>query len=131
MTGLLLLNNTLREGEGIMSNKIKPMAVTPFEGLRQPYESTLSIELSKVSYSEMVVRKALYWCSPFGEWTLHFNEQNWVINIGNPSASFEAELHRHLNDFILREKLDKKTAYLRDEIITAALKAVKRHVSAN
>lgn len=94
-------------------------------------EYILTVELSKTSYSEMVVRKALYWCSPFGEWTLHSNEQNWIINIGNPAASFEAELHRHLNDFILRENLEKKTAYLRDEIISAALKAVKRHVSAN
>lgn len=37
-----------------------------------------------------------------------------------------AQFHRVLNDFVLREKLDRKTGKLRDQVIEAALKRILR-----
>ena len=80
------------------------------------------------SISETVLRKALYWCSPFGAWTLQNNKDSWVINVTDPSPEFEFNLHRHINDFVLREKIDSETGSLRQKIIVAALKGVLKHV---
>ena len=79
-------------------------------------------------YSELTIRKSLYWCSPEGHWTLKTHETEWLIEVQNPSDLFEPTLHRHLNDFHLREQLDKKTLVKRQEIIEAALNAVSSSV---
>ena len=84
----------------------------------------LIIKLQQNLYSELVVRKALYWCSPEAGWTLAQQDSHWLVCVANPGNSFEETLHKHLNDFILREKLDVKTRSLREEIIKASLQAV-------
>lgn len=90
----------------------------------------LIIRLPKVSYSEIVVRKALYWCDPSFMWVLESHEENWIISVEQPATSFEATLHKHLNDFLLRERLDAQTRSLREELINASLRAVMLNVKA-
>ena len=89
----------------------------------------LIIRLPHVSYGEIVVRKALYWCDPFSMWILESHEENWVISVKQPDTNFEATLHKHLNDFLLRERLDVQTRSLREELISASLRAVMLNVS--
>jgi His-Xaa-Ser system protein HxsD len=84
----------------------------------------LTLSISKIDYSEWVIRKSLYWCSPEGDWTLTSVDNMWIINVHNPSHGFEFTLHRHLNDFLLRERLDLKTGNLREAIIKTSLSAV-------
>lgn len=88
----------------------------------------LIIRLPKVSYTEIVVRKALYWCDPSSMWILEAHEENWVISVEQPAMNFEAILHKHLNDFLLRERLDIQTRSLREELISASLHAVMLNV---
>lgn len=87
------------------------------------------IKLLQDSYSEVVVRKSLYWCDPEALWTLEPCEGYWVISVENPAPTFEASLHKHLNDFLLRERLDLRTGSLRDDLIKASLLAVMANVS--
>ena len=87
------------------------------------------IKLAQDRYSESVVRKSLYWCDPEALWTLDSHEGFWVISVEQPTPSFEASLHKHLNDFLLRERLDVQTRPLREELINASLQAVIRNVS--
>lgn len=82
------------------------------------------IKLSKLEYSEWVVRKSLYWCAPEGDWILISEDGAWMISVTKPSSNFESMLHRHLNDFLLREKLDLKTGHFREAIIKTSLSAV-------
>ncbi|RYY02291.1 MAG: His-Xaa-Ser system protein HxsD [Gammaproteobacteria bacterium] len=89
----------------------------------------LTLRLPQDYYSEVVVRKSLYWCDPDALWTLKAEEDQWVISVKQPAPTFEAVLHKHLNDFLLREKLDAKTRVLRDELISASLRAVMINVS--
>ena len=80
------------------------------------------------SYPESVVRKALYWCSTDGNWTLKEDEKNWFIACEDEHDEFESTLHRHLNDFLLRYELDQKTGHLRHAIVESALKGLIKRV---
>lgn len=82
------------------------------------------IKLPQDSYSETVVRKSLYWCDPEALWTLEPHEGHWVISVEQPTPTFEADLHKHLNDFLLRERLDAQARSLREELINVSLHAV-------
>ena len=83
-------------------------------------KESIQIRLPKHDYSESVVRKALYWASEIGEWQLEHDGNDWIITLDSDSEGV-TDLHRILNDFILREKLDAKTADLRDDVIRAAM----------
>jgi len=87
-----------------------------------------SLTLSKNKYSESVVRKALYWCSEYGAWALEDDEEHWNIKYDENNAAFIEQLNRHLNDFLLREELERQTGGVRRQIIDSALKAVLKHV---
>jgi His-Xaa-Ser system protein HxsD len=89
----------------------------------------LIIKLTKDSHSEAVVRKSLYWCDPEHLWTLESLDNEWVISVKQPASNFECTLHKHLNDFLLRERLDAKTLSIRDDLIHASLQAVIRNVN--
>lgn len=83
-------------------------------------ETTTPIRLPRTEYSEAVVRKSLYWLSEDCEWQLNIDEENWVIILSADNAAI-SKLHRLLNDFSLREKLDERTGTLRNQVIDAAL----------
>lgn len=87
-----------------------------------------TITFLKNKYSEAVVRKALYWCSEYGAWHLEEGEDCWIINYNESDVQFIDHLNRHLNDFLLREELERKTGGIRQQIIDSALKAVLNHV---
>lgn len=88
------------------------------------------IRLNSNDYSELVIRKALYWCSPYGKWRLNRDGEYWLISISDldGEGAFDAELYRHLNDYTLRERLDKNTGFLRDKIIVSALTRIAHDV---
>lgn len=84
-----------------------------------------SIRLSKSSYSEQSVRKALYWLSEHYRWKLDEDGDSWNIDFIVEEKEFDvckSEFDRLLNDFVLREKLDKNTKHLRQKIIASSLK---------
>lgn len=80
------------------------------------------VTLAKNLYSEEVIRKALYWLSPTTRWTLDCNRQSWIVRIEDGDEATEPELHRLLNDFVLREKISGSTDHLRLAAIKAALR---------
>lgn len=86
------------------------------------------LDLLKATYSEQVIRKALYWCSEYGLWSLSENDTHWQIRYEPNAVNFYEQLHRHLNDFKLRELLDKRTGQLRYKIVDSALAAILKHV---
>ena len=82
------------------------------------------IKYPKETCSEQSIRKALYWLSKVCEWKLDSSDNSWQIELLVSESYFDeckAELDRLLNDFILREELDRKTKYLREKIIFGAL----------
>ena len=85
----------------------------------------MKLLLQKQQYSELVLRKALYWLQPQYQWILEDNETEWVI-IANcheeEFLNFQSELNRLLNDYVLREKVDSNTEELKLAIIRKALK---------
>jgi His-Xaa-Ser system protein HxsD len=86
----------------------------------------LKIILPKAKYSEKVVRKTLYWCSEFCQWELQETNDDWVIQIeGAGPENHATKFHRILNDFILREELDRSTKNLRIQIVTAAMEGIR------
>ena len=87
------------------------------------------IKLPKNKYSESVVRKALYWCSEYGAWVIEEDKDKWIIKCDENNTLFVENLNRHLNDFLLREELEKQTGDIRRQIIDSALKAVLNHVN--
>jgi len=83
------------------------------------------IKLTKEKYSENLIRKSLYWLPKECPWTLDENDANWLITFHLGGGNCAEQLHKLLNDHILREELDKQTNLLRSEIILSALKKVQ------
>ena len=63
----------------------------------------------KSQYSEHVVRNALYWLSEHTQWVLTDDESCWHVRLLDGSFENLATLNRLLNDFRLREDLDRRT----------------------
>ncbi|MBG0753847.1 His-Xaa-Ser system protein HxsD [Vibrio cidicii] len=89
----------------------------------------LELKFKKRSYSENVVRQALYWMSHISSWQLTDNEVEWIIEFNKNSADVVHEFNRLLNDYLLREKLDKQTRGIRESITLAVLESVERKLS--
>ncbi|MBE4619794.1 His-Xaa-Ser system protein HxsD [Vibrio navarrensis] len=89
----------------------------------------LELKFKKHSYSENVVRQALYWMSHISSWQLTDNEVEWIIEFNKNSADVVHEFNRLLNDYLLREKLDKQTRVIRESITLAVLESVERKLS--
>ena len=89
------------------------------------------ITVLKNEFSNTVVRKALYWLSEKATWNIKDVDEKYIINIEpievSNSSSIEDEFHRLLNDFYLREQIDKSNKGLRKEIIKQALTKVYLH----
>ena len=83
-----------------------------------------TILLEKTKYSELPIRKALYWLSEYYQWSLREKDDEWIVEIlsdvgkAEQAVSMFCKLH---NDFLLRDQLDSKTNYLREKIVFAAL----------
>lgn len=83
---------------------------------------------SQSSYSEWVMRNSLYWMSPVTEWTLDSDKDNWIVHLSNSGFECKAQLHRHLNDYSLREKIMARTAAVRDAITFNVLSSIERRL---
>lgn len=79
------------------------------------------VNLPKSLYSEQVVRKSLYWVSEVTRWELSDDDASWIVTLHDASPEATASLYRLLNDFRLREDLDRATKGLRARVIAAAL----------
>lgn len=89
----------------------------------------MNLFLSKKLYSELVLRKALYWLKPEYQWTMEENETEWLIKFSCSQDDFalcKYELNKLLNDYCLREKLDSQTDDLKLAIIRKALKDLSK-----
>ncbi|MCG9733397.1 His-Xaa-Ser system protein HxsD [Pseudoalteromonas shioyasakiensis] len=87
------------------------------------------LSLSKKLYSELVFRKALYWLKSEYQWTMEENEGEWLIKLNCSQEDFvncNYELHKLLNDYSLREKIDSQTDDLKLAIIRKALKDLSK-----
>lgn len=88
--------------------------------------STQVAEYCEDSVSEAVIRKALYWASESIDWQLESIPGHWSVSwIG--VAADKAQLDRLVNDFLLREKLDRETGTMRRNAIDAALRRLVNH----
>ncbi len=90
----------------------------------------VTIKLEKSNYSESVIRKSLYWLSEVSDWQLQEDSTSWdvMLNTISDEQKFTiiSELHRLMNDFILREKLDNDTLGMRNQIVVAALQGLMK-----
>ena len=86
------------------------------------------LRFPRSSYSVWVMRNSLYWMSPVTEWTLNSDKDDWIVHLSNSEFSCKAQLHRHLNDYSLREKIMAKTAAVRDAITFNVLSSIERRL---
>jgi len=80
----------------------------------------------KLGYSEEVIRKSLYWLPEGCHWEFSDTSDEWCVTMcsGDRVESYVSDLNRRINDFKLREILDKKTKNLRVRLIQSALSRV-------
>lgn len=86
------------------------------------------LSLNKEKYSEMVVRKALYWFSSQFEWALDDNDSDWIVKVYDANCKCEPLFYRLLNDQVLRHKIDTETQGLRKKIIKKVLEDIEKTV---
>ncbi|MBF4317732.1 His-Xaa-Ser system protein HxsD [Vibrio anguillarum] len=89
----------------------------------------LTYKLDKNTFSETVVRSALYWMSPLTTWKLTGKDAQWTVDFSSQDESVILEFERLLNDYVLREKLSSKTDGYLKGISLAVLNAVEKKLS--
>lgn len=82
----------------------------------------------KSSYTEWVMRNSLYWMSALTDWTLDSSDEHWIVKLANSDFGCQAQLHRYLNDYTLREKVMVKTSSVRDAIALNVLSSIERRL---
>ncbi|ARC20215.1 His-Xaa-Ser system protein HxsD [Vibrio parahaemolyticus] len=86
-------------------------------------------QLEKSTFSESVVRHALYWMSPLTTWKLADEDIRWTVHFSSQDEDIILEFERLLNDYLLREKLSKKTSSYLEGISAAVLSSVEKKLS--
>ncbi|WP_240314449.1 His-Xaa-Ser system protein HxsD [Vibrio tetraodonis] len=89
----------------------------------------LTHKLDKNTFSETVVRSALYWMSPIAAWKLTVDDTHWTIDFSSQEENVIFEFERLLNDYVLREKLSGKTASYLEGISLAVLSSIEKKLS--
>ena len=87
-----------------------------------------SKEYSKKNYSEWVIRNSLYWFSNYSKWSLEESEEFWSVSIQEDEDSAIQELDRLINDYLLREKIMKKTEGVREKIALKVLQSIEEKI---
>jgi His-Xaa-Ser system protein HxsD len=87
-----------------------------------------SKEYSKKNYSEWVIRNSLYWFSNYSKWSLEESEEFWSVSIQEDEESAIQELDRLINDYLLREKIMKKTEGVREKIALKVLQSIEEKI---
>ncbi|SVC10012.1 uncharacterized protein METZ01_LOCUS262866 [marine metagenome] len=88
-----------------------------------------SKEYSKKNYSEWVIRNSLYWFSNYNKWSLEESEEFWSVSIQEDEESAIQELDRLINDYLLREKIMKKTEGVREKIALKVLQSIEEKIN--
>ena len=88
-----------------------------------------SKEYSKKNYSEWVIRNSLYWFSNYSKWSLEESEEFWSVSIQEDEDSAIQELDRLINDYLLREKIMKKTEGVREKIALKVLQSIEEKIN--
>ena len=88
-----------------------------------------SKEYSKKNYSEWVIRNSLYWLSNYSKWSLEESEEFWSVSIQEDEENALQELDRLINDYLLREKIMKKTEGVREKIALKVLQSIEEKIN--
>ena len=86
-------------------------------------------EYSKQNYSEWVIRNSLYWFSNYCKWSLDESEETWSISLQDEEEDTFQELDRLLNDYLLREKILRKTEGVREKIALKVLQSIEEKIN--
>ena len=86
-------------------------------------------EYSKKNYSEWVIRNSLYWFSNHSKWSLEESVESWSVSIQEDEESAIQELDRLINDYLLREKIMKKTEGVREKIALKVLQSIEEKIN--
>ena len=86
-------------------------------------------EYSKKNHSEWVIRNSLYWFSNYSKWTLEESEESWSVSIQEDEENVIQELDRLINDYLLREKIMKKTEGVREKIALKVLQSIEEKIN--
>nr|WP_216610597.1 His-Xaa-Ser system protein HxsD [Vibrio coralliilyticus] len=84
--------------------------------------------MEKSTFSESVVRHALYWMSPLTTWKLVDEDTRWSVYFSSQNEDVILEFERLLNDYLLREKLSEKTRSSLEGISAAVLRSVEKNL---
>lgn len=87
------------------------------------------IKITNSQYSEIVVRKTLYWMSTMTEWTLVIKDDTAEVVFINDNEEVDYYFHQLLNDFKLREQVESKTKNIRDSIMHKVLASLDKRLS--
>ncbi|CAI2085445.1 His-Xaa-Ser system protein HxsD [Serratia quinivorans] len=86
-------------------------------------------KIQKEQCSEWVIRSVLYWITAYTRWRLDENELNWVITFDVFTEESQFEFERLLNDYKLRESLQKQTGQVRASIIDNVLSSIDKRLA--
>ena len=89
---------------------------------------SIEVKYSKKDVSEWAIRKAIYWGNINGECNLVNNEKYWHIKLNGIN---EDEFSGILNDYILRENLEKNTISDRQMIVNKVLNRIANTIDEN
>ena len=84
---------------------------------------------SKKNYSEWVIRNSLYWFSNHSKWSLEESDGFWLLTIQEDEENATQELDRLINDYLLREKIMKKTESVREKIALKVLQSIEEKIN--
>jgi len=84
----------------------------------------LILHYSKSSISELALRKALYWITDSSAWSLNDLGDLWEVlfEVDDADKKIKYKFERLLNDYVLREILDRHTNDLKQAIVRKSLK---------
>ncbi|NIC26059.1 His-Xaa-Ser system protein HxsD [Serratia plymuthica] len=85
--------------------------------------------INKSIFSEWVIRSSLYWMSAYTRWKLDEDELNWVITFDVFNEENQFEFERLLNDYKLRESLQRQTGQVRASIIDNVLSSIDKRLA--
>lgn len=85
--------------------------------------------INKSIFSEWVIRSSLYWMSAYTRWKLDEDELNWVITFDVFTEESQFEFERLLNDYKLRESLQRQSGQVRASIIDNVLSSIDKRLA--
>lgn len=86
-------------------------------------------KILKERCSEWVIRNSLYWVTAYTRWKLDEDELNWVITFDVFTEESQFEFERLLNDYKLRESLQRQTGQVKASIIDKVLSSIDKRLA--